>query len=356
MSCVRIKRALTILMILCALVAGVSAPATGASGFQVQAWLYPGPSGSATCSAKSEYADGRARQGVLKAEYYTIDRTGTAVRLSSSNPDYACNGYSRSNAEHLKANSSEQYVTVSLSGIAAERALTGDTAKVEAAVQTLTRFTADIGFTGVDIDFENYWDWTGDDAGNFYDFLSALADALHDSGLKLQVEGPPDLETEFNYGTALAVGADEVVMMAYDAQYHSPAGGPCLGFAPYDWMEYLVSGALAQIPASRRGRFVAGLPSEAYISGTDCENVRGNLTLRDVRAAPGFSSDPKVIESRRDPASGEIRWTSGGRFYDYVDQKALDSKLALVRGLGVTKVSVWALGGGNPWFSASALH
>jgi hypothetical protein len=29
----------------------------------------------------------------------------------------------------------------------------------------------------------------------------------------------------------------------------------------------------------------------------------------------------------------------------------MNSKLAVLKDLGVTKVSVWSLGGGNPWFS-----
>src|SRR5262245_13471188 len=49
-----------------------------------QEWIYPGPVGSATCSAPSEYADGRVQNGALKAEYYTINANGDAVRLNAS--------------------------------------------------------------------------------------------------------------------------------------------------------------------------------------------------------------------------------------------------------------------------------
>jgi hypothetical protein len=214
----------------------------------------------------------------------------------------------------------------------------------------LTSFTKAIGFTGVDVDFENYWSWTGNDEANYYTFVTELADGLHRAGLKLQVEGPPDIATGFDYGRVLAAGADQVVMMVYDDEYQSPAGATCLAFSPYDWMTYLVTGALAQIPSSQRNRFVAGLPAEAYAASDSCRTITGNLTPQDMRAAPGFTEDPAIVAGRRDPGSGEIRWSSGGTFYDYVDQTALDSKLALVQRLGVTTVSVWALGGGNAWF------
>ncbi|MFG2916356.1 ricin-type beta-trefoil lectin domain protein [Kitasatospora sp. NPDC048298] len=322
---------------------------------KAQQWIYPGPAGSPTCSAPAEYADGRLANGVLQPEYYTIDGNGGAVLLSASDPDYACNGYSPANVADVKAHSAQQYMTVSLADLAAERKLTGDPAKTAAAVQTLTDFTRKIGFAGVDIDFENYWDWSAQDAENFFGFITALSDGLHGRGLKLQVEGPPDTTTRFDYGRALTAGADQVVMMAYDYQYQSPAGATCLPFAPYDWARDLFSGALAQIPADQRSRFVAGLPSEAYTASDQCRTVKGNQTVADMKKAPGYSEDPAVIAQRRDPASGEIRWSSGGRFYDYVDQTALDSKLKVATDLGITEVSVWALGGGNAWFSPGAL-
>ncbi|MER8047552.1 glycosyl hydrolase family 18 protein [Streptomyces sp. NPDC094032] len=328
--------------------------AAAPAGVFYQEWLYPGPAGSTTCSAKAEYHDGRVKQGALKPEYYGINAKGDAFRMDASRRDYACNGYSTANANDVKAWSAQQYVTVSLADLASERRLTSSRTKRAAAVDTLSTFAKNIGFTGVDVDFENYWDWSATDHANFMTFVRELAAGLHAKGLRLQVEGPPDIDTAFHYGDVLAAGADEVVMMAYDLQYQSPVGDTCIAFAPYQWATDLIEGALAEIPQDQRHRFVAGLPSEAYTATGRCQNIVGNLTYADMRKAPGFSTDPKVIESRRDPESGEIRWRVGDTFYDYVDQQALDSKLALVRGLGVNNVSVWVLGGGNHWFSDTA--
>ncbi|WP_370373064.1 ricin-type beta-trefoil lectin domain protein [Catenulispora sp. GP43] len=334
--------------------AGATADAAGP--LQVQEWLYPGPVGNVTCSAPAEYADGRVQKGVLKAEYIDIDGSGDPETLFASNPAYACNGYSAANVADVKAHSAQQYVTVSLADLSSEEALTGSPAKTAAAISAITSLVKSIGFTGADVDFENYWSWVGDDQANYYNFLTRLAASLHASGLKLQVEGPPDTTTGFNYGTVLADGVDQVVMMAYDDEYQSPVGSTCLAFSPYSWMQDLLSGALAQIPAAQRYRFVAGLPAEAYTATAKCQTIVGNQTVADMAKAPGYSTDPAVIASRRDPGSGEIRWSSGGAFYDYVDQTALDSKLQLVRNLGISTISVWTLGGGNAWFSANALN
>ncbi|GJF34275.1 hypothetical protein KNE206_69750 [Kitasatospora sp. NE20-6] len=334
----------------------LAAPGAGAPrAITVDAWVYPGPRGSATCSAPAEYGDGRVRTGALKAEYYTIDRRGTAVLLPASDPDYACNGYSPANAADVRAHSAHQYVTVSLADLDSERALTSSPQKRAAAITALVDFARSIGFGGIDIDFENYWAWTRDDRANFFTFLTELSAQTHRSGLSTQVEGPPDLTTGFNYGTALAAGVDQVVLMAYDLEYQTPnQAPPCLPFAPLDWVRELVGGALEQIPADRRSRLVVGLPSEAYTAPGDCHRIKGNLAMEDLRRAPGFSTDPQVVADRRDPGSGEVRWSSGGTFYNYVDQVALDAKLAVVRELGVSTVSVWALGGGNAWFSKAA--
>jgi hypothetical protein len=163
-----------------------AATATAAtSPVQVQEWLYPGPVGNVTCTAPAEYADGRVQNGVLKAEYIDIDSTGTANTLLASNPAYACNGYSAANAASVKAHSAQQYVTVSLADLPSEEALTGSPAKRAAAISTITTFVRNIGFTGADVDFENYWSWVGDDQANYYSFLTELAASLHATGLKL---------------------------------------------------------------------------------------------------------------------------------------------------------------------------
>jgi len=318
-----------------------------------QEWLYPKPLGTETCTAPSEFADGRVQNGILKPEYIDFNDSGSPYQLLASNPAYACNGYSAANVALVKKYSSQQYMTVSLADLTAEESLTGSPAKSAAGIAYITDFAKSIGFTGIDIDFENYWSWVGNDQANYYTFLTNLATAVHADGMKLQVEGPPDVTTGFNYGTVLADGVDQVVMMVYDDEYQSPAGSTCLAFTPYDWEQSLITGALAQIPANEHNRFVAGLPTEAYEATDQCQNITGNLTTADMQNAPGYSSDPAVIASRRDPASGEIRWSSGGTFYDYVDQTALDSKLALAESLGVSNISVWVLGGGNPWFSSS---
>lgn len=107
----------------------------------------------------------------------------------------------------------------------------------------------------------------------------------------------------------------------------------------------------AQSKVPDRARLVMGLPSYGYSAPASCDTgaIQGNIPFVQMKTMPGFSSDPATIERRHDPGSGEIRWVSGGTLYDYVDSTALNRKLAVLKNLGVAKVSVWTLGG-NPWF------
>jgi spore germination protein YaaH len=328
-------------------------PAHAATAVGFQAWLYPAPAGSAECSAEADFVHGGLANGVLKAEYVDVDDQGHLSEDLASNPSNACNGYSGANAALVKAHSAEQFVTVSLSTLAQETALTANPGNVSTAVATLTSFVRRIGFTGVDIDFENYWSWVGNDQANYYAFLRALATGLHADGLELQVDGPGDLTTGFNYGKVLAAGADQVIMMDYDFQDPSPPGPVCPPITPLAWLKSMVTGARAQIPAAERSRLVIGLPSYGYVAADRCQHITGNVFLRQMRTEPGYSSDPAVVASRRDGSSGEIRWRAGGKSYDFVDQTAMDDKLAVVEAAGATTVSVWVLGGQNPWFATS---
>lgn len=321
-----------------------------------QEWLYPGPPGSPTCLAPREFADGRVRHGVLKPEYMDVSNSGRLFMRPASRRSAACNGYSPRNAAEVRKWSRRQFMTISLDTLEQEEALTSSPAKVAAAVARLTSFVKSIHFNGVDVDFENYWSWKGPDASRYYAFLRKLARGLHAARLQLQVDGPADFNTPFNYGRVLATGADQVILMAYDDEFGWPPSTTCTAITPLSWLRSVITSARGQIPRAQRNRLVVGLPSYGYVASDRCQNITSNMSFDQMKREPGFSSRPSVIAARRDPGSEEIRWRWHGRFFDYTDQKAMDAKLAVVEKLGIRNVSVWVLGGDNPWFSARALR
>ncbi|MGW0837664.1 glycosyl hydrolase family 18 protein [Streptomyces prunicolor] len=325
--------------------------ASATSGVQLQTWLYPGSTGDSTCTAKSEYADNRVKNGALNPEYWSVQSNGS-VKLETT-ADGSCNTYSAANVADLKAHSAYQYPTLSGMTTADVHALVSTSSTRTAAVTKVTSLVSDAGLSGVDVDLEDYWSWSTADFTNYKTFLKQLATALHAKGKRLQVDAPAMTEDAsfYDYAAVAATGADDVVIMAYDEEFDTASGARCLPISPYDWLKKVTQYAQSKIPDP--SRLIIGVPSYGYSAPDPCDlnSVTGNIQFSDMKKSPGFSSDPATIESRRDASSGEIRWVSGGVLYDYVDSVAMDRKLAVLKGLGVTKVSVWSLGGGNPWFS-----
>jgi len=324
---------------------------SAAADVQLQTWLYPGSPGDSTCTAQSEYADDRVKDGALNPEYWTIGEDGSVTLETTA--DGLCNTYSPANVADLKAHSAAQYPTLSGMTTAAVHALVKSKSARTAAVTKVTSLVNDAGLSGVDVDMEDYWSWSTADFANYKTFLRQLATALHTNGKRLQVDAPAMTEDAafYDYAEVVATGVDDLVIMAYDEEFDTAAGARCLPISPYDWLKKVTTYAQSKVPDP--DRLIMGLPSYGYSAPDPCDlnSVTGNIQFSEMKKSPGFSSDPATVESRRDASSGEIRWTSGGVLYDYVDSIAMDRKLAVLKGLGVTKVSVWSLGGGNPWFT-----
>ncbi|MEU4929495.1 glycosyl hydrolase family 18 protein [Streptomyces yokosukanensis] len=350
--------ALAATAVACLPVADATTPASRATHQQgkaaapaLQAWIYPGSPGEPTCDAVREYRDGRLKNGVLKPEYWDVKSNGTlALQTSDLVP---CNGYSAANASDVKAHSAEQYTTVSAMDRATVAALVNSPARRAAAVEQLTALVKRTGFTGVDIDFEDFWSWSAAEEKGYETFLAQLARSLHADGRKLQVDGPAELQdgdSPFSFAKVIKTGVDQLVIMDYGRQFNTDGAEHCWAIAPDKWVRDVVRYAQSQVPD--KDKLVIGLPSYGYIAPDPCDTnkVQDTVPLSTISKQPGYSTDPAVVRSRREPGSHEVRWTRGGRIYDYTDRAGMDAKLSFFKGLGVTHVSVWALGG-NPWFS-----
>lgn len=303
----------------------------------IMAWLYPGKT---SCTASSEYKDGR-KIDVLKPEYYTVNANGKLVLLTEK--ARGCAGYSVANAADVRAFSKEQYVTVS-SALDGMVALTATAASRKQAITTLTSFVKDTGFTGVEIDFEDFGSWDASAYAGYKTFLKELGTALRLAGKKLMVDLPPigsDLEQGYyllTYEDIAALPVDYLVIMAYDYQFDYGSGSP---LAPNEWVRAIIAHAKDAVADS--SRIVIGIPAYAY-SGTTGSYSIARKTQADLKLVKGFLTAPV------DADSYERIWNVGKTSYVYVDQTGLDAKRALIEAEGISKISVWALGG-NPWFS-----
>ncbi|HLX87861.1 MAG TPA: glycoside hydrolase family 18 protein [Acidimicrobiales bacterium] len=310
----------------------------------VEAWVYPGSAGEPTCKASQELAAmAGAPISLIKPEYLTIGSRGRV--LTETAAGLPCNGFSPANLALARAAAQRVYVTVSAGTSGVKGALSNPvrTATAEAAI---TSFVATNNLDGVDLDFEPNR-WTASLWLRFVHMVSDLNGKLSSAGRGVEVDLEPFTSTPWDaerYGDIANAGA-HVVVMAYDHEFDIA----CAAITPYSWLTQVVTYAQSQVAPSQ---LTIGLPAYGYHTA-NCSRVShvvSNVALVTMEGEPGFPSTPAAVAGLRDPGSGEVRWSWGGTFYDYVDSTSLDAKLQLVESMGVADVSVWSLGG-EPWFS-----
>ena len=337
---------LSVIALLSVLLSGATPSEAASLPTTVEAWIYPGNIGEPTCDVPAELSTLALNPvAVLKPQYLTVAGSGKVKIDSAAN--LPCNGFSPANLAEVRAAARQVYVTVS-AGTRATKSLLKNPVKQTAALATIASFVASNGLNGVDLDFEpNIWSATM--WSEYMSFVSDLVRALpgQDDGVEVDLEPftttPWDAE---RYADVVSAGA-HLVVMAYDDEYASA----CAPITPYAWLQQVVAYSQSQVPPSD---LTVGLPSYGYTT-TSCSKVTGitsNVPFVTMQDEPGFPTTPAATESLRDPDSGEIRWQSGGVFYDYVDATALNAKLQVVENMGVSDISVWSLGG-EPWFSGN---
>ncbi|BCL82239.1 glycosyl hydrolase [Ktedonobacteria bacterium brp13] len=303
------------------------------------AWIYPGPP---ACNAVNEFKDG-SEIDTLKPQYYTLNTSGTLIQLTTATD--GCNAYSQENALEIKKYSTHQYVTVS-GNTPGMDALVTSQAKMVQAVTTLKTFLDTVKFTGVEIDFEGFPQWTPQQYDGYKNFLVQLGDTLHQNGYKLMIDGPAVLANDsshyqWRYEDFNTLPVDYIVVMEYDWQYDFGIGTPVAPLARIQDVTREVIGKITDI-----NKIVIGIPSYGYHGQIGGDTITIDTNAQSQTYA-GYAT------AKRDPASAEMTFTSGGVFYDYADSQTLNTKRSLIEDLGIKNISVWHLGG-NQWFSGKA--
>jgi spore germination protein YaaH len=241
--------------------------------------------------------------------------------------------------------STKQLFTVSGSGTQLAQMVASS--KQAAAVSTLVSFAQQIGFSGVDIDFEGL---SSSVYPGYLAFVQQLGTALHAQGLELEIDvtayanaGDESLDA-FRYEDAVSLPVDGIVVMAYDfmtdyaADGAKGAGDP---IAPTDWTGQVIDWAFSKV--GDKSRVVIGMPSYGYSGTTGSTTVaRGPSTT--LAAMAGASSATEF------PNAFEETWGSAGTSTVFITASELDSHRAFVVSKGATAISVWSLGG-NSWFT-----
>jgi hypothetical protein len=299
-----------------------ASPDTTTGGPQYDAWVYPDAAGAMSAIRNGSFYS-------IKAEFMTVNDDGTIQQIDedSSNP----NGYSASNVQLINDHSSRQYITIS--GGMDNTALAMQNPDT---IPTIAAFANKIGFD-VELDWEDYGQWTPDYYQQYKTFVKQLASALHGKQ-HLILDGPPIYDAtsqawyQWRY-EELAPLVGSVVMMVYDNQYDTGVGG---SIAPRDWS----ASCLQWLKAKAGSKGIPGLAAYGY---------KGTLSNgRIIVNTSDFVSNllGSLLATRN--ADGELTSTIGNTFYDYSDQHTVNMRVQQAQDQGFNRVSIWSLGG-NPW-------
>jgi len=320
-----------------------SAPDTNQWASYVSAWIYPGVP---ACNADEEYSDGRYNN-TLKPEYYRVIADGSLEQITEG--DDGCNGYTSANAADVKANSTNQLVTISCGDPAYMDALCSSSGNRATAISDLTTFLGTVGFTGVELNWEGFGSWTSTHYTNFKTFVDELGTSLHGNGYTLAITFPAIWDAtsqswfEFIYEDFNSLPVDWYVVMAYDYMYDYSAGQ---AVAPNTWVESICDWAIDKM--TDKNKIVMGIPSYGYHETTEGYSITID-TKAQSSALTGYSG------ATRDAASEEMNWENEGVSYFYQDTTGMNAKREIIEAKGITNVSVWHLGG-NDWFTGIELE
>jgi len=294
------------------------------------AWIYPDAPNALRALRDGRHID------TVKAEFLHINDDGTVEQINQS--EDTPNGYSPANVAVMEQHSRQQYITVSgtMPGTAEAMHNSGRT------IKTMVDLANKAGF-GIELDWEDFGQWTPEYYANFKTFLRDLKTTLHENGHSLMIDGPPIYDQnsqnwyQWKY-EELAPLVDHIVMMAYDNQYDAGAGS---SIAPRDWFR----SCLTWLHAKAGDKAVAGVASYGYSANRQTNRIsvlESDTVTRKLRTLLG-----SLLATRN--SDGELTYENADTFYDYSDKQTMDTRLRIVQESGITRLSVWSLGN-NPWF------
>ena len=249
----------------------------------------------------------------------------------------------------MKANAKTQFVTVSGGSIELMRTVWGTATGREKTILQIVTFVENIGFTGAELDFEQFGSWTTEDFTNYKLYVKTLGAALHSYGRKLMISVPLiTKDTAAIYALKLRdfdafPELDFITVMAYDYMWDYGCG---TARSPHVWFQAGISWIQSQI--TDKSRIIIGIASDCYTC------TAGNYDMRYRSFAEVKAAQPKLATATRD-IDGELNWVDGNTVYNCVDLQGVQAKVDLAVSMGVESVAIWYVGGGDGFIPLSSM-
>jgi spore germination protein YaaH len=247
-------------------------------------------------------------------------------------------GYSKKNADLVKKNSSNQYINiVNLSGLTSMRSLLQSPVKENKFISDSIKWAKDNDFTGVEVDFELFWEWNNVDKTRYIQFLKKFTAQAHVNGIKIIVDLPAiagndvekNMPSGFNYNEIDKIGLDGVTIMTYDAMYGEK---PPFAIQPFGWAKQVSQYASSQFTQTP---LTIGIPAYGYQTkvGQPITNPE-TFTFAEAQNKKGFKA------ASRDSESGELQWEVDGYFHSVNDMTSIRKKIEAFSG---HNIMIWQI-------------
>lgn len=286
----------------------------------------------------------------IKPIWYHVENDGSVTLRDAAT--YGAFGYNATNTEIIRENSTEQFVTIS-GNDPDIHVLTASPSLSAAAIDEFIGFATSTGFTGIELDWEGFGDWTAGETTDYFEFVDDLSIEAHKYGLKTMIYVPPIWNTsannesgsgdewdsansngyyELDYDMVEASFADYIVIPVYDYQFDYSTSRPN---APLQWQDDIINFAKQKI--TDHDRIIIGIPAAGFFGTTGGYSSTG-LTYDDATLVTGYSG------RTRDTESGEETWTNGGNSYWICDDTCIEIKRARGEEQGIKRFTLWHIG------------
>jgi spore germination protein YaaH len=267
----------------------------------------------------------------LNPQWGGISQKGELV--INTNPADGC---SKKNVDLVKKNSSKQYINiVNLTGLTSMRSLLQSPVKEDKFINDSIKWVKDNQFTGIEIDFELFWEWNAVDKIRYIHFLKKFVVNTHLHDIKIIADLPTltnyevekNMPSGFNYKEIDQIGLDGVTIMTYDAMYGEK---PPFAIQPLSWAKRMSQYAtlrFAKTPVT------IGIPAYGYRTkvGQPIASPE-TFTFLEAQKKSGFKT------AKRDPDSGELQWVNDEYFYSVNDLESIKTKINAFSG---HQVMIW---------------